>query len=458
MLTRLKAVWQADIVQATVAVGIRLAGGLAGYALFAVVARVIGPMEFGGFSVLFSVAMLAGTLASFGQQVFLVKEIPRAREQGDDALELGTYIFSAVSTVAAAFSVSLFLARVLAHDSWQVGRGDIVATALLTGVFAVSQTTIGALRVQSATLFAITTRDLVWRLGSISIVAGIGGIAASAAKQVDTVSVVGAMVIVLIPIVALHILRVVKQLTRRFNSVVPRFELRRWLGVSAGLAIVGGIASGDAYAFTVVLGRVLTEVETGAYFASLKSVEAVNLFLMAVTLVVAPELSTAVARDDANLLQRKCNSAFLMQAVPAIFSCGLMLVLAEVLLGMFATEFIQYSNLLRVLALAMLFNALTGSTVLLLQLGGLHWLQVWLQGGALVGAMLLIPLTAPFVGVMAAGLAFFASKAAWNVAAIVAIRRRFGVDPSLVGFVRNGGAGMLRAWTDLLEQLREARS
>lgn len=457
MLSKLRSVWQAELVQAAFATGIRLLSGLASYALFAVVARYIGPVNFGEFSVLFSVAMLAGTLASFGQQIFLVKEIPRARELTDSSLELGTYIFSTVATLAASVIVSLTLIAVLSTDLWQHSSSAITFTALLTAIYAVSQTTVGALRVQNATLYGIATRDLLWRVASIAFVALFATVIAGSTQSLNAGSAMAVLSLILVPIVLIHCLRIAAHLRKQFPGVHPRIEWRKWMEVSSGLAVVGVIASGDAYAFTIVLGAVLSEVETGAYFAALKSVEAVNLFLMAVTLVVAPELSKAAARGDAEYLQRKCNSAFLMQAVPAILACGLVLVLAEPLLGMFAMEFVNYSSLLRLLALAMLVNALTGSTVLLLQLGNMHWLQVWLQGGSLLLALVLIPVFAPHIGVMAAGVAFFISKAAWNIAAVVAIRRKFNADPSIVGLLQNGRGGVTKAWKDLVDQLKEIR-
>lgn len=454
MLDRLKAVWQADIVQAAFATGIRLFSGVASYVLFAVVARFLGPTAFGDFSVLFSLAMLAGTLASFGQQVFLVKEIPRARESQSASLEFGTYLFSAVVTIVSASLISLILAYLLSSDHWRYSTSAVIFTTVLTAVYGVSQTTVGALRVQNATLFGIATRDLLWRLTSIGAVALFGTVIVDTVYHLDAGTAMAILSIVLLPIVALHITKITKHLRDRFPGVRVRFQWRAWLGVSSGLAIVGVIANGDAYAFTIVLGSVLSERETGAYFAALKSVEAINLFLMAVTLIVAPELSKAAARGDSKYLQRKCNSAFLMQAAPAILACAFIFVLAKPLLGIFATDYVQYANLLRILALAMLVNALTGSTVLLLQLGNLHWLQVWLQGGSLILALLLVPVLGPIIGVMAAGVGFFVSKSAWNIAAIIAIRRRFDADPSIVGFLQNGTRGIKEAWQDLMDQLK----
>lgn len=455
MTGRVAAAWRSDVVQSLVAVLLRLAAAAASYALFAVAARVLGPTGFGTFSTYFSAAMLAGLLGSFGQQIFLLKEIPRARERGRRDEELGLYVYALVVTVSAASLASgvvLGLVRVL---GWSGSHGLLLAVFGLTWTFAASQTTMGALRVQDRTLSAMATRDLVWRMASIvtlAVVAAVWGVAIGAG------GVLAILAAALVPIVGLHVVWVAGHVRRTFAGVPPRIRWRPWLETSLGMAVVSAVSSADLYAYTLVLGVLLTTTETGAFFAALKTVELLNLFLMAVTLVVAPELSRLAARGDAEKLQRKCNAALLLQGVPAVLAGVVMILVAAPLLGIFAPEYAAFAGLLRLLVLGMLINALTGATVLLLQLGGGHWLQVALQGTALALALASLPLLVEGLGVYSAGLAFVVSKGLWNVAAIVAIRRRFGVDPSLLGLAVRSSGGVRGAWGELRSQLADRTS
>lgn len=455
MTARLAALWRSDVAQTLAAIGIRLGAGLASYLLFAVAARVAGPDAFGVFSAYFSAAMLAGWLGSFGQQTFLVKEVPRAREAGDAAAEYGLYLFAAIATVLAATVAAVLLAVIAVAAGWGGSPALLAASFLLAWTFAASQTTMGALRVQNRVLTAMATRDLAWRVLSIAGLAIAAGATGGALAGLDATTTMTIVAVTLPPMVLLHLVWVVRHVRGRFAGVRPRWSPRAWLDASLGMALIAVISSADLYAYTLVLTASLTSIEVGAFFASLKTVELLNLFLMAVTLVLAPELSRLAARGDAGALQRKCNAAILLQGAPAVVVGVLMLVAAGPLLRVFAPEYAAFTLLFRLLVLGMLTNALTGATVLMLQLGGLHWVQVGLQGGALALGLALLPWAVGWWGPSAAGLAFLITKGLWNVAAIVAIRRRFGVDPSLAGLARRGSGGVAGAWSDLRRQMMD---
>jgi O-antigen/teichoic acid export membrane protein len=113
-------------------------------------------------------------------------------------------------------------------------------------------------------------------------------------------------------------------------------------------------------------------------------------------------------------------------------------------LSLFDPAFGAYWPLLWCLMGIMVLNALTGATVLLMQVGGMHWQQVALQGGFLLASLAALPWLAAAWGVYGVALAFGLSKLLWNLAAILLIRRNLGVDPSLAGLARGGGlAGAL---------------
>ena len=313
----------------------------------------------------------------------------------------------------------------------------------------------GNATVSCRTLAAMATRDLGWRALAIVGLAIAAGWLGSLGSRLDAAAAMTVVAWTLVPMLALQVAWVVGHVRAHYRAIRPTWRWRSWIETSAGMAVVSAISSADLYAFTIVLSSLLTATETGAFFAALKTVELLNLFLMAVTLVVAPELSRLAARGDALALQRKCNAALLLQGIPATLAGIVMIAAAGPLLRVFAPEYAAFDGLLRLLVVGMLVNALTGATVLLLQLGGLHWLQVGLQGGALALALGSLPWLVPTLGVQAAGIAFLVTKGLWNVAAIVAIRRRFGVDPSLVGLGVRAAGGAAAAWADLRRQLSE---
>jgi O-antigen/teichoic acid export membrane protein len=90
---------KSQLVEAFFAFAIRMSGGVASYALFAVISRTTGSTAFGAFSISFSLAMTAGLFGSFGQQVFFVKEVPKASAMGRPEIEKGIHIFALSSTL-----------------------------------------------------------------------------------------------------------------------------------------------------------------------------------------------------------------------------------------------------------------------------------------------------------------------------------------------------------------------
>lgn len=448
----LRAIWSSSAAQAIAAFAIRMASGIAGYAMFAVIARMSGAQDFGTFSILFSVAMTAGIIGSFGQQIFLVKEVPSARADGSLERERGAFTFSLASTfVMSAIAGVGVMVLVRMAFSAESSPTLIFSAGLLAILYALTQTTIGALRVLDRTLYAMASRDLLWRILAI------GGlfVASFLSSQASHLSISVVMLIIslaLLPICLLHQLHIFAFFRKDLKSVRPDISYRRWLDASFGMLLVSLISSSDLYIYTVLIGSSVGKIEAGAFFASLKTVELLNMFLMAVTLVTAPEISKAVAKGDRNAFQRVCNMALLIQGVPAVLASILIIVAAPFFLYIFDPKFVPYQDLLRLLAIGMLINALTGATVLILQLIGRHWLQVIFQGGALLLSIAVLPLMLKFFGVYGVAISFIISKTVWNILAILTIRRDKGVDPSPLGLFSKHSGGLRGAINDLRQE------
>lgn len=448
-----------QLVQSILAVAVKLGTGLASYILFAVTARLTGPTEFGLFSVLFSSAMLIGMVGSFGQQVFLVKEIPKAVASGDNQTERGAYQFSFTMTLVCATISAIVLiitSRVIVEESTLLA---IVGGASLCFLFAVSQTTVGALRVLDRTLSGISTRDLLWRVLSVAAVVLFWySQKRRGATEVSGGLAVLALAVALIPVIIIHVRTIWLRVYPGIVHQPATWRTREWLGTSAGLALVAVISSADLYVYTIALGVFLPASDAGGFFASMKTAELLNLFLMAVTLIIGPKMSELISRKERAALQKQCNSAIIMQGAPAIAAGAVVFAFAPVFLGFYEPSYVASATVLRLLVVGMLINALTGATGLLLQLAGLHWRHVVYQGGSLLLSVALLPLLIPWIGVLGAAVAFIIAKACWNILAIMAIRSRLGVDPSLLGLFSPVGGGLPAAIADLRSQLQPVKA
>ena len=424
---------------------LKAAGGLSSYLLFALIARLCGPDEFGAFSIIFSAAMIAGIAGSLGQQVFLVKEVAKAQQLEDSTLAMKTYTFSFMTTVLGALATCVLFFAVV--RTMYPGGGYLVAIggATLVLTFALSQTTLGALRVLGQVVLAVGSRDLVWRIlaaGSIALLPWI-----FPSVHINAGIALAAMSSTLAMIVVWHWRIIRAQLTSKldFQNI---FE-RRWLRLTAGLALVAVISSADLYVFSIVLGYIVPVDEVGPFFAAMKTVEVINLLLMSVALVIGPNIARAVAEGCPRRVQIQCNVAILIQGAPACIACIVVIAFAPEMLMLFDSSFERYANVLCVLTIGVLINALAGPTVLFLQLIDLHWRQVILQGGSLLIALSLLPILVHNYGLVGAAYCYVLSKVVWNAAAILSSRIRAGVDPSVLGLFGFGALNIKDNYREL---------
>lgn len=82
-----KNIFASDLVQSALSFGTKLGSGFAAYILFAIISRLIGAESFGQFSIAFSLALMVGLAGSMGQQVFIVREVPKQRALSNPAGE-----------------------------------------------------------------------------------------------------------------------------------------------------------------------------------------------------------------------------------------------------------------------------------------------------------------------------------------------------------------------------------
>lgn len=436
-------------VQSLAAFFIKILSGVSGYVLFSLISRFSDSQTFGSFSILFSLAMFLGILGSFGQQIFIVKNTAIARNKSSKETEKGIYIYSSLATIAGCIVCSIIFSVTAFYFAEINSTPQLIFGSAITFMFGITQTTTGFYRIEERTLYAILTREFLWRVTSI-------GLAVSAYIYTSTTLTLtlalSAVCLAFVPTTLIHVKHVISKL-KEFHDLRPSIEIKSWLETSSGLALIAAISSADLYLFTILLNNNAPPKEIGAFFAASKTVELINMFLMAVTLIASTEISRLVAKKDHIELQRQCNSTLLIQAIPSLVCCIAVISLSPWILSVFDPVYRDYSAVLSLLCIGMIINSLTGSTVLLLQLGNMHWQHVLYQGGSLLISLAMLPILTSNFGINGAAIAFILSKTIWNMLAIIAIRKNLKVDPSLFGLFSNGLTSLASAFDDVLAQV-----
>jgi O-antigen/teichoic acid export membrane protein len=206
---------------------------------------------------------------------------------------------------------------------------------------------------------------------------------------------------------------------------------------SLGMSIISVVSAADGYIFSILTAKFMTEKDAGAVFSCVKTIEVISIFMMAVTLVFSRDFSKCIAESDSKLLQRKCNTAVLLQATPVMFCFIFIVIFSKEVLSVFGSEYADYSELLNIMALGMLINTLSGSTVSLMQLGNLHWQHVYLQLIAIIIGCISLPIFTFEFDVVGIGYSYLLTKVLWNVSAVIYIRINLSVDPSILSIITN---------------------
>ncbi|MEZ8914108.1 lipopolysaccharide biosynthesis protein [Vibrio lentus] len=409
------------LVQSALSVLIKLTSGLLGYMLFVILSNSLDVQSYSQLNVIFSALMVIGMFSSMGQQTFIIKYVTLSREKGE-CKEGSVYIYSMLmSFLGSALGFFIFAFYCLTS-------GLSVEWLPLGGVFifsfSLSQVTIGILRVNNKTLIALITRDLIWRFLTILTIVII--------SYYINLEAITAMWFLTFSLLFCEIFQL--YLSYRFISIGDNFsEIRwkEWSPVSFSFLIILIISSSDLYIFTLVSNNLVSSLDLSAFFSSVKTVELVGVFLMAITLVISPKISTMVANKDKIGLQRMCNIAILIQAIPVIPISIIIIYFAPEILGIFGREFIEYKMLLQLLVVGMLINSLTGSTVFLLQVSGNHWYHVLFQGLSVIISASFLPTSISLWGANGIAVCFILSKIIWNVLAIIKIKETLEVNPTI---------------------------
>lgn len=408
------------------AIASRVLAAAAFFVVNMVLARQLGVDAFGTVAVVGSVAVFGAFAVSGGANRSSMREIS-ASLATDDTARAARALHDVV--------------RIL---RWSVPLGGLLAlvtTALLTW----SSDRSIALGIAGAVLaialgLVLVLADVIRALGETRLSSMLAGRSGGALVQVVFVVVLlsSQLATTSSPLAAvmLYALAVVLVL------VPATFVLRRWLRVrlggveaSSGDAAVHArnsvpflvnqmalMANGQVDLWTGSV--VLTDDQVGLYAAGLRPVAVVSLPMQAAELVMSPRIAAMHARGEHDRMEREARTSATLATVGAVVLVLPLLIAPELLLTIaFGSDFADAAPVLRILAVAQLFNAFTGQCNSVLTMTGRERLVMTMS---VVGGV--VSLLASIVGASlggAIGLAIGASvttAALWLVMWVLARR------------------------------------
>ncbi|NRA18516.1 MAG: hypothetical protein HRU04_23765 [Oceanospirillaceae bacterium] len=416
------------------AVFLKIGAGLLGYIVFILVARIYSSEDYGSFTVLYSVLMILGLFSNFGQNSFFIRQIELARLNLQFPV---SYVYS-FTLIATAFGV------ILGSSIWslylfitnQFNFKLILVGIVFVCLFGMSQTLMSILRSHYETNKAIFYRDFIWRTLIVILLYFV--LFSSLEESYESILIIFSSTLLIPVLLMINTLRKINEVQLVSFTNKSAWD-REWIMSSFGMTIIAVVSAADGYVFNILTAVFMTNTDAGAVFSSVKTIEIISIFMMAVSLIFSKDFSKCLAQSNTKMLQRKCNTAILLQAIP-VLGCGIFVfIFGRYILLLFGAEYIKYASLLNIMCIGMLFNTLTGSTGSLMQLGKLHWQQVYLQTIALLIGCASMPLFILYfeTGIIGVGYSYLIYKICWNVPAVIFIRSYLGVDPSIISVLTN---------------------
>ena len=422
----------------------RIAGAAAAFGLHALLARLLGADQYGIYSYVLACLGIAVLLASLGLDLSLVRFVAAYRARGAWPELAGLWrwsrrmVLGAACVTAAVALLSLgFLVRdldpALARTGW-IACGVLPVAALLRLGEA---RLLGLKRVAEAHLPDGVLRPVV-TAGLVALTVGVLGASLSSALAMGLhlVAISGAAALVLV-------------LGRRAFRVVPpdveaRYEAGPWMRVSLPLWGEAGLRVLSNRLDVILVGALLGMAEAGVFAVASRLAELIVFGAHASQVAARPHIAESHARSDTRAVRKAVTVAATWATVFAA-GVGLILMAARVpVLEVFGAEFVAGAGVLVILATANLVAASTALVDSVLVMTGHERVNVRITAVILALKLPLMWMAIASWGVEGAALAVVATTVLGRLWGWAYVRRRLGVDGTVLGWLHRRRPGAAR--------------
>lgn len=417
------------------AFAIKIASAGLSYLMLVAFARMLGADDYGKFGIILNLGIVLSTVIGFGLPTTILRWWPEYLVKNEPAKAAGAMHSSTRLLAFASLLLIVFgaLASVVGIGQGTFGfKWSALAVAVLASVTIFADFLSGALRAAESTIFAMAPRDIVWRVVSPLL----AYVVFRASGHASAAMAIGCVIAVLAVIDIVQYAGLQKIAVAVVRSITPQNDWpvwRRTLLPIWGAAILYALIQ---QLDVVVVGSMLGSKEAGAYFAAQKTANLLGLAMIAGGLVGAPIMAAHFHANRISELQKLCQMIAIAIALTTMIGVIVEVLFGRQLLGIFDASFVASYPVLMVLCVGYAIDSLSGPNAYMMQVVGLEtpYLRIMavVYGVVLSLQLLLIP----HYGAIAAAGANAFGTCLWNIAAIWLLRRKIGVDPSILSLTK----------------------
>jgi O-antigen/teichoic acid export membrane protein len=416
--------------------GSKIAGAGLTFIMLVVFSRLMTPDQFGHFGLAMNAAILLSTLVGLGLPVAVMRFYPSHVAKNELSLAKG-FLAGGYRAVLMAAAVSILVALCFSYfnvfGEITGSRGAPTLIALLALFIALSDYAAGALRAQSHIAWSALPRDLGWRISAplIAIAAVLSGIAMpNSVALAICIATLGIITVI-------QVRKSLASLSAQTLSVQAQTKWSSWRTPLLPLWFASILFAMIQQADVIVVGSLLGAEQAGAYFAAQKTAALLGLAMIAGGQVAAPMMASAYHSKNIAELRRICR--MLAAAIALVTFLGLVFVVifGTTLLSIFSPAYVSAYPVLVLFALSATVDAICGPTAYLMQMTSLEKAYLKIMAGCYTLVLVSQVIFVPRYGLVAAAICTGVGVILWNLIAIVLLRRKIGVDPSVFSFFRS---------------------
>ncbi len=415
-----------------IALSVKVASAGFSFFMFVLLANALTPEEYGRFAIGFSLAITLSVFAGLGLGTAVLRYLPQYKTENDIRREYGFMRMSAILTLVTPiilgvlFSVGLVI-YIKFHG--EVASNYLFASTLLTFFMTLAEFAACLLRANGFTLLSMAPRDIVWRIVgcAFAFYFVLYGLKSSATYALLALS----ASLCAITVWQLWLART--DIVPSIFSKIAVYDFSKWKKVVWPMWGAAALYALAQQFDIVIVGYFLSPVESGPYFAALRTANMLSLVLIAGNLISAPIISKLHFSGDKTGLQRTMRLLSLAIALPTVLGFVILIFAGSALLHLFNPAFVSAYALLIILAIGFTFDAVAGPTGYMLQMIGEEKAYLKIMGFSYFVTIVLQFSLATTFGAYGVAIPNALGLIIANCLIVYKVRKTLGIDPSIIG-------------------------
>ncbi|MDQ8726661.1 lipopolysaccharide biosynthesis protein [Bradyrhizobium sp. LHD-71] len=364
---------------------------ISNFALVTLAARTLGLEVFGNYSLLFSAAGLLSIVATFGQQVLVMRFWSEYVAGGRCDLLKGSLLFSGAVCLTGCVLVGLpfYVWCTLAYSS-SIGAAVTLYLVTVSLVMTTSHLIRTAVGIEAGDGFG----NLLLTIPAISYL----GYCLAAQREAELAALFGVMAAGGAAGLLIHLRLLCRSLNEKFPGfwrTRPAFDLSRWLARSTKLWASNGLEASNQYLDVLVVGALLDPAAAGAYFVVTRVANILSVATDAIHMFSTRHIPDLYYHRE--LTQLDALLDMVARVTIAVIIGGLLTIAAggSQLLAIFNGAYAPFHGALLILSFGAASIAAAGPSASLLMLTGHEGRYLAVVGGSVllrvVGLFVLLP-------------------------------------------------------------------